>query len=61
MSMPEITWDRSKLALFKQAYQQAVEANLSEFGFEGHKVLTAYAFYLIEYLDSSLAASDSWP
>lgn len=46
-----ILWDREKLARFKKAYQRATELNSYAFEFEGHKFLTAYAYYLIEYLE----------
>lgn len=36
---------------FRRAYRQAVKEGKESFIFEGHKVLTAYAKYVVEYLD----------
>jgi len=36
----------------KVSYKNAIDNNLSEFTFNNHPLLVAYAKYLIEYLES---------
>ena len=48
--MPVIQWTQSRVAKFKQAYQQAVTNQVETFLFEGNQFVTAYAKYLLEYL-----------
>lgn len=38
----------------RKAYQAAVDAKQEVFTFEGHDLVTAYAKYLLEYLDDVL-------
>lgn len=40
------------LEAFKEAYQKALDGGLAQFDFEGQKVLTAYAKYVIEYIEN---------
>lgn len=39
-------------AAFRKAYAAAVKSGAETFEFEGHTVLTAYAKYVIEYMES---------
>jgi hypothetical protein len=54
MSDNSIEWTRPKLEEFKQAYEAAQHADAEAFRFEGHDIVTVYAKYLIEYLESQL-------
>lgn len=49
-----INFDRQKLANLKRAYTKAKNEGSEQFKFENHDYLTAYARYLIEYLESAL-------
>lgn len=46
-----ITFDRQKLINLKRAYTNALKDSKEIFVFEGQQILTAYARYLIEYLE----------
>ena len=46
-----MTWTRDELVRFKKAYSTATKMELSEFTYNGHHFVTAYAKYLIEYLE----------
>ena len=46
-----IKWTRPMLRLFKVEYQIAVEKKLDVFTFQGNEFVTAFAKYLIEYLE----------
>lgn len=50
--MPEIRVTKADLAPLKRAYKAAVKANKYFFVFKGQEVITDYAKYLIEYLES---------
>jgi hypothetical protein len=51
--MPKtITFDRQEVANLKRYYNKAVKDQTKSFFFRGNILLTAYAKYLIEYLDS---------
>jgi len=52
--MPNITWDKAKLARFKLAYAEHKGDSANVFSFEGHQFVVGYAKYLIEYLESVL-------
>jgi hypothetical protein len=52
--MVNITFDPSKLERFKIMYQAAVARNADSFVFEGNAFSTAYAKYLIDYLEGRL-------
>lgn len=50
--MDTITFDTRKREALRRAYGKAVEAKLEQFTFDGHEFVTAYAKYLLEYLDT---------
>jgi hypothetical protein len=50
--MKTINFTRAKFYDLEGAYQKARQSGHDQFEFEGQKVLTAYAKYLIEYLRS---------
>jgi hypothetical protein len=50
--MKTIHFTRVKLNDLRGSYQKALHSGHDEFEFEGQRVLTAYAKYLIEYLDT---------
>ena len=50
--MNNISFDWEKLNRLKTAYNNAVKSGQNSFIFEGHELLTNYAKYLIEYLNS---------
>jgi hypothetical protein len=43
---------KSDLTKLKRAYNLALKFRLEEFTFQGQKLLTTYAKYLIEYLET---------
>ena len=45
---------REKLVQLKEQYSEAVKKGDDEFTFDGEAVLTSYAKYLIEYLETQL-------
>jgi hypothetical protein len=49
--MNTIEFTRAKLAKLKEMYSHAKANKIEQFQFEGHPMLTAYAKYLIEYLE----------
>jgi hypothetical protein len=49
--MKTITWTRLKLSLLKAAYKEAVKRGAPDFYLGNDQFVTAYAKYLIEYLD----------
>lgn len=46
-----ISFTSESLAELKKAYEKAVQEGASVFVYAGHKLVTAYAKYLIVYLD----------
>lgn len=49
---PVITWTPSMLKRFKRAYEtQCIKCGHTSFWFEHHEFLSAYAKYLIEFLE----------
>ncbi len=50
----KIRWTSTKLKQFREAYEEAVKADVPEFTFEGHVFLLGYGGYLIEYLEMTL-------
>lgn len=46
-----VNFTKAKLERLKKAYNQAAQSSQLEFKFEGLDYVTAYAKYLIEYLD----------
>jgi hypothetical protein len=49
-----IAWDIPMRERLRKAYQKAVAENRSTFFFETNEFVTAYAKYLIEFLDGRL-------
>jgi hypothetical protein len=49
--MKTINFNRPKLQRLKDAYDRAKATGRDQFNFEGNRILTAYAKYLIEYLE----------
>lgn len=49
-----IDFDKPKRERLREAYQKALEEGKDRFDFDGHEVLTRYAYYLLEYLDQAL-------
>ncbi len=49
-----IQWTPLMFKAFKKAFDAACKANVEQFVFDGHDFLTAYAKYLIEYLEPKL-------
>jgi len=52
--MNTITFDQETFKNLKQEYKKAVEKEQEIFIFQGHKLLTQYAKYIIEYLNSKM-------
>lgn len=53
---PQILWTPEKLVRFRQALEQAVKSgktgSFDSFLFEGNEFVTAYAAYLIRFLET---------
>ena len=49
-----IQFDREMTERLRKNYDGAIRHNDKDFWFEGQQLLTAYAGYLLEYLDSRL-------
>lgn len=52
-----ITFNRKELVSLKRAYSAALNKQQDVFLFQGKKLLTCYAKYLIDYLDSKFNSS----
>jgi hypothetical protein len=52
--MNTITFTHETFKSLKSEYKNAVENNKEIFIFQGHELLTAYAKYMIEYLNSKM-------
>ena len=52
--METVTWTRAKLDSLKETYHEAKKQEAVEFTFDGHRFYTAYARYLIEFLEGKL-------
>jgi len=46
-----VEWTKPMVDRFQVAYDEAVEADVDQFVFEGHELVTEYAKYLLEYLN----------
>jgi hypothetical protein len=57
--MKTILFTRAKVQHLRGAYQRALHAGHDQFEFEGQQVLTSYAKYLIEHLDSQFGTNDT--
>jgi hypothetical protein len=51
VAVAEINFTHQKVIDLRRAYTQAVETEQEIFVFEGHTLLTDYAYYLLEYLE----------
>ena len=51
---PTILFDRKKYLKLHTRYIEAIDNSEENFKFEGHAMLTAYARYLLEYIDAKL-------
>ncbi len=49
-----IHWTWAMLQMFKRSHKVALDGNREQFVFEGREFMTAYAKYLIEYLETAL-------
>jgi hypothetical protein len=52
--MNTITFTYETFKSLKQEYKKAVDNNQESFIFQGHELLTQYAKYIIEYLNSKM-------
>jgi hypothetical protein len=53
-----IEFDKKKFDELKMAYNKAKVNDLESFKFEGTELITAYAKYLIQYLDSKFKTNE---
>jgi hypothetical protein len=51
-----ITWTRAKRDNLARAYYAAHDAGEPSFTFEGHTLVTMYAWYLLKYLEQHFGA-----
>lgn len=49
--MNNVYFDTDKISLMKKAYEKAKEKQQESFMFDGDEYLTAYAKYLLQYLE----------
>lgn len=56
-----ITFDRETLRKFKKSYKYAVMLDTANFTFQGHDFNTAFAKYLIEYLEPVMDVLERHP
>ena len=52
MSRKKLQFNRRRVGELQAAYDQAVENNLETFTFQGEELLTAYAKYMLQFLNS---------
>ena len=52
MSNKTLRFNRRRVRELQAAYDQAVENNLETFTFQGEELLTAYAKYMLQFLNS---------
>jgi len=50
--MDYLHFDKMEISCLKRRYNKAVKNNAEMFVFQGKQLMTAYAKYLIQYLDS---------
>lgn len=50
----KIVFDKEKLRKLKKLYKSALERGADSFLFEGKEVLTAYAKYMIQFVETQL-------
>ena len=52
MATKKLQFNRRRVGELQAAYDQAVENNLETFIFQGEELLTAYAKYMLQFLNS---------
>ena len=52
MSRKKLQFNRRRVGELQAAYDQAVENNQEQFTFQGEELLTAYAKYMLQFLNS---------
>ena len=52
MTTKKLQFNRRRVGELQAAYDQAVENNLETFTFQGEELLTAYAKYMLQFLNS---------
>lgn len=52
MTTKKLQFNRRRVGELQSAYDQAVENNLETFTFQGEELLTAYAKYMLQFLNS---------
>ena len=52
MATKKLRFNRRRVGELQAAYDQAVENNLEQFTFQGEELLTAYAKYMLQFLNS---------
>lgn len=52
MSRRKLQFNRRRVGELQAAYDQAVENNQEQFTFQGEELLTAYAKYMLQFLNS---------
>ncbi len=52
-----VRFDRERTELLRKKYDTAVRGNHKSLFFDGEEYITAYAGYLLEYLDTQLGRS----
>ena len=52
MTTKKLQFNRRRVGELQAAYDQAVENNLETFIFQGEELLTAYAKYMLQFLNS---------
>ena len=52
MARKKLRFNRRRVGELQAAYDQAIENNLETFIFQGEELLTAYAKYMLQFLNS---------
>ena len=52
MATKKLQFNRRRVGELQAAYDQAVENNQEQFTFQGEELLTAYAKYMLQFLNS---------
>ena len=52
MTTKKLQFNRRRVGELQAAYDQAVENNQEQFTFQGEELLTAYAKYMLQFLNS---------
>ena len=56
---PTIVFDAAKTERLRQKYNKAKLSSVDTFTFDGNTLVTAYAGYLLEYLDTKLGSTNN--